>query len=171
MARPPPPRDSLGTPLLGEVDSGLSNPARDDDWRAAGSGASYATQPPPPPPAPLLSYTPAPQATPSPRSAVLSGIRSIGIRAPATGSSLVDTGLQATLLRIRLPKLDRVVRRKNLAMFCVGVLGICSCVLQNEVLWLQNSDAIASAPPRDNATNCIPGGIRLEETAASSGER
>ena len=63
MARPPPPRDSLGPPLLGEVDSGLSIPARDDDWRAAGSGASYATQPPPPASAPLLSYTPGALAT------------------------------------------------------------------------------------------------------------
>ena len=47
--------------------------------------------------------------------------------------ALIDTGLMATLLRIRLPKLDKVVAVKNVRMVIVAGLGLFASILQNEV--------------------------------------
>lgn len=46
---------------------------------------------------------------------------------------LIETGLMATLLRIRLPKLDKVVASKNVRIVIVAALGVLSSILQNEV--------------------------------------
>ena len=47
--------------------------------------------------------------------------------------SLIETGLMATLLRIRLPKLDSTVQKKNTRIAIVGLLGLVSSIVQNEV--------------------------------------
>ena len=47
--------------------------------------------------------------------------------------SLIETGLMATLLRIRLPKLDSNVQKKNTRIAIVGLLGLLSSIVQNEV--------------------------------------
>ena len=54
---------------------------------------------------------------------------------PIKGSSnsLIETGLVATLLRIRLPKLDSTVQKKTIRMVVVGMLGLVSSIMQNEV--------------------------------------
>ena len=54
---------------------------------------------------------------------------------PMTGrsNSLIETSLMATLLRIRLPKLDDTVEKKNIRLVAVGLLGLLSSILQNEV--------------------------------------
>jgi hypothetical protein len=48
-------------------------------------------------------------------------------------NSLIDTGLMATLLRIRLPKLDATVEVKNKRVVIVAALGLLASILQNEV--------------------------------------
>lgn len=69
---------------------------------------------------------------------------------------------------IRLPKFDRNVRRKNIVLLSVGLLGIVSFIIQNEVLWLGNSEARDNAPEPPAGETCIPdGGIQLVETGPS----
>lgn len=69
-----------------------------------------------------------------PSTATTSGFTVPSVR-PLGGksNSLIETGLTATLLRIRLPKLDSTVKTKNVRLVIVGVLGIFSSILQNEV--------------------------------------
>ena len=47
--------------------------------------------------------------------------------------SLIETGLMATLLRIRLPKLDSNVQKKNTRIAIVGLLGLLSPRLADQV--------------------------------------
>ena len=69
-----------------------------------------------------------------PSTSKASGFTVPSVRPPGGKSnSLIETGLMATLLRIRLPKLDVTVEKKNIRMVIVGALGILSSILQNEV--------------------------------------
>ena len=41
--------------------------------------------------------------------------------------------MSALLLRVRMPKLDKVVRTKNLRLLLVGMAGLVASIIQNEV--------------------------------------
>jgi hypothetical protein len=72
-------------------------------------------------------------------------------------NSLIETGLMATLLRIRLPKLDVTVETKNIRMVIVGVLGILSSILQNEVrapMWRMWTDRLLTCCPASGVHSC-----------------
>ena len=57
-------------------------------------------------------------------------------------NSLIDTGLMATLLRIRLPKLDATVEVKNKRVVIVAALGLLERRLQRIALRLERRELL-----------------------------
>ena len=60
-------------------------------------------------------------------------------RPRSDAENLFDTSMSALLLRVRMPKLDKVVRTKNVRLLLVGMAGLVASIIQNELLWYSNT--------------------------------
>ena len=85
-----------------------------------------------------------------------------GFTVPAAGDlrrprsdaeNLFDTSMSALLLRVRMPKLDKVVRTKNVRLLLVGMAGLVASIIQNELLWYSNTCSWQSPEEQEG---CIP---------------